>query len=324
MRVTLHNARFGKDGVFSPRHNDRNFNIENAEHIDQERTSNNRYWNCYNRSDMTFEEVEREFYEEHFTAHLNAQNQRYMASRHYKRTKTLDEYRTSRQTCPEETILMIGNKNSYVPPKTLWSICEEFKDWEQKTVPGLHVLNMSLHDDEASVHVHIRQVFLYKDKEGNEAVGQNKALEESGCIPLPYPDRPRSKYNNRKQTYSRMAREEFFNICRRHGLDTLLETQPREKSKSGRDLVEYQAEQAEERARSATALVKNQYLQTTRLRDEEKKLSARLQRKRDAYLQAENELDALEREIQEIQGFLHTAEQRKAFEIFNREHERTR
>lgn len=324
MRVTLHNGRYGKkNGVYSSRHNDRNFDTERAEHIDTERSQTNWNWNCFNRSDMTFEEVEQEFYKQHFTGHLNAQNQRYRASGHYKRVRTLDQYRTSRQTCPEETILMIGNKNGYVPPKTLQSICEEFIEWEQKTVPGLYVLNMSLHNDEQTPHIHIRQIFLYEDKEGNEAVGQDKALQKAG-IPLPYPNKPKSRYNNRKQTYSKMAREKFINICKEYGLDSLLETQPRERSKSGRDLIEYQAEQAEERAKNATALTQNQYLQTAQLRSEERKLSARLQRKRNACLQIEDKLDSLEQEFKEVQNFLHTAEQRRAFEIFNKEHERIR
>lgn len=46
MRMTIHNARTSKKfGAFTPKHNDRNFNIKNAEHIDPERTKGNIYWN---------------------------------------------------------------------------------------------------------------------------------------------------------------------------------------------------------------------------------------------------------------------------------------
>ena len=33
-RVTRHNGRSGKNGVYNPKHNDRSFNLSNAEHID--------------------------------------------------------------------------------------------------------------------------------------------------------------------------------------------------------------------------------------------------------------------------------------------------
>lgn len=37
MRLTTHNARIGKDGAFMVRHNDRDFDVVKAEHIDQEK-----------------------------------------------------------------------------------------------------------------------------------------------------------------------------------------------------------------------------------------------------------------------------------------------
>ena len=36
MRATRHNGRSGKNGTYNPKHNDRDFNIENSEHIDAE------------------------------------------------------------------------------------------------------------------------------------------------------------------------------------------------------------------------------------------------------------------------------------------------
>ena len=36
MKLTRHNGRSGKNGVYNPKHNDRNFKIENSEHIDPE------------------------------------------------------------------------------------------------------------------------------------------------------------------------------------------------------------------------------------------------------------------------------------------------
>jgi len=47
MRATRHNGRSGKNGTYNPKHNDRDFNIENSEHIDAERAKGNVYWDCY-------------------------------------------------------------------------------------------------------------------------------------------------------------------------------------------------------------------------------------------------------------------------------------
>ena len=76
MRATRHNGRVGKGGVFKAKHNDRTFDVDNADHIDNERVDQNIYWDCYqgfNYADaeghrperkMNFEEVEKSFYNE--------------------------------------------------------------------------------------------------------------------------------------------------------------------------------------------------------------------------------------------------------------------
>ena len=48
MKLTRHNGRTGKNGVYNPKHNDRQFNIDNSDHIDLERAKRNVYWDCYN------------------------------------------------------------------------------------------------------------------------------------------------------------------------------------------------------------------------------------------------------------------------------------
>ena len=251
MRMTIHNARTSKLGAFTPRHNDRNFDISHAEHIDPERTGGNIYWNWTGRADITFEDAEREFYEQHCRTHLDAKNARYVAQRHPERVRTMDEYRSNPRTCPEETILMIGNKNEYVPAKTLQAICEDLRNWEEKQIPGLKILNMALHvDEQGAPHIHMRRAWIYRDENGAELISQGKTLERAG-LPLPHPDKPQGRNNNRKQTFSKQERHALYEICREYGLENLLEMQPRERSKSGQALTEYQARQAEERANAA-------------------------------------------------------------------------
>ena len=249
MRATIHNGRTSHLGAFTPKHNDRNFNIKNAEHIDPERVKNNRYWNWTGNPATTFEAAEIAFYEKHISAHLEAQNARYRAQRHAERAKTMDEYRKSPQTCPEEVILQIGKMGDTIPADMMARIIQEQINWEQQQFPGVKVLDVALHmDEQGAPHIHERRAWVYTDKDGNLAISQNKALEQMG-IELPNPDRPRGRFNNRKQVFSRMCREHLLQICREHGLE--IEEIPQEKSRSGRTLEDYQAGEAEKRAADA-------------------------------------------------------------------------
>lgn len=248
MRATIHNGRTSHLGAFTPKHNDRNFDINHAEHIDPERVKNNRYWN-WTGKEITFEAAEQAFYEKHIRKHLDAQNVRYRAQRHAERAKTMDEYRRSPQTCPEEVILMIGKAGDTIPADMMARIIQEQINWEQKQFPGVKVLDVALHmDEQGAPHIHERRAWVYTDKDGNTAISQNKSLEQMG-VELPNPDRPRGRFNNRKQTFSRMCREHLLQICREHGLE--IEEIPQEKSRSGRTLEDYQAGEAEKRAADA-------------------------------------------------------------------------
>lgn len=251
MRMTIHNGRAGKNGTYSPKHNDRNFDISSAEHIDPERMSGNVYWNWTGKKDISFENCEKVFYEEHCRAHLDAVNQRHREQRHPERVRDMDAYRTARQTCPEETLLMIGNKDEHLPPRTLRAICKDLRNWEEKQIPGLRVLNMALHvDEEGAPHIHMRKAWIYRDENGTESIAQNKALQAAG-IPLPHPDKAAGRHNNRKQTFSQIERKALYEICREYGIESLLEMQPRERSRSGREFEDYKASKAEERAKAA-------------------------------------------------------------------------
>lgn len=249
MRATIHNGRTSNLGAFTPKHNDRNFNINHAEHINPERVKLNRYWNWTGNPETTFEAAEIAFYEKHIRQHLDAQNARYRAQRHAERAKTMDEYRKSPQTCPEEVILQIGKMGDTIPADMMARIIQEQINWEQKTFPGVRVLDVALHmDEQGAPHIHERRAWVYTDKDGNLAISQNKALEQMG-IELPNPDKPRGRFNNRKQTFSTRCREHLLQICREHGLE--IEEIPQEKSKSGRTLEDYQAGEAEKRAADA-------------------------------------------------------------------------
>lgn len=303
MRMTIHNARTSKKfGAFTPRHNDRNFDISHAEHIDPERTKGNIYWNWMNDPEATFEDAEKEFYEQHCRTHLDAVNQRYLEQRHPERVRTMDEYRKSPRTCPEETILMIGRKGDSIPPKTLRAICEDLRNWEENTVSGLKVLDIALHvDEEGAPHIHMRRAWIYRDENGTESISQGKALEGAG-IPLPHPDRPQGRNNNRKQTFSKQERQALYEICRGYGLESLLETQPREKSKSGRELEDYKAGKAEERARAAEMRAKAAEQKAQQMEQERDAARAERERIRGALTHARTRAEKAEKRAEEQQA----------------------
>lgn len=246
MRITTNNGRHTRGRVYSPRHNDRQFNLGKSTHIDPARTSNNWEWQWLENhgKQCSFEDAEREYYVRHISDHLQAVNRRYEAQRHAERAKTIDEYRRAPQSCPEETIICIGNREHHPDPSELLTAYLELQHWQQKQFPQLHVLDYAMHlDEQGAPHIHERHVWTYTDADGHLAIGQARALEQMG-IQRPHPEQPRNRYNNAKQTYTAMVRAQFVEICRRRGLE--IETQPRERSQSGLTLIEYQARQEEQ------------------------------------------------------------------------------
>lgn len=299
MRMTIHNARTSKLGTFTPKHNDRNFDISHAEHIDPERTKNNIYWNWTGKTDITFEDAERLFYEQHCRKHLDAVNQRYQEQRHPERIRSMDAYRTARHTCPEETLLMIGNQDEHLPPNTLRAICEDLRNWEENAIPGLKVLDMALHvDEEGAPHIHMRKAWMYRDENGVESISQGKALERAG-IPLPHPDKPQGRNNNRKQTFSQQERQALYEICKSYGLESLLEMQPQERSKSGRELEDYKASKAEERAQAAEMRAKAAEQKALQMEQERDAARAERERIRGALTHARTRAEKAEKKAQE-------------------------
>lgn len=248
IRVTLNNSRAG-----SARHNDRQFDTDRAEHIDPERMQNNWYWHCYQRQNptMSFDAAELQFYTKHFQRTLDTQNERAISARHPERVRDMDAYRHARKTCPEESLIYLGHAGNTVDADTLRDIVREQIRWEQREFPQFKILDVALHvDEEGAPHIHRRGVWIAHDSNGNEIVGQGRALAEMG-VERPNPSRPESRGNNAKMTYTAECRAHLQELCRARGID--LETTPRERSKSGRSLADYQAEQAEQRAEQARA-----------------------------------------------------------------------
>lgn len=230
MKLTRHNGRSGKNGAYNPKHNDRRFDIANSEHIDEDRAKQNVYWDCYqgfhfpkdqeqeDRIVYSFEQVERAFYSERYDDFCEGQHERNRKTGHSNRDRTTEDLRLDKKTCPEESLIQIGTMEKSVPPAVLAEIAAEFfEEFDRRFGEHIHILDWSLHLDEATPHIHERHVFDCKNRYGEIAPQQEKALEALG-FDLPKPDQKPGKLNNRKMTFDAACRTMLFDICKRHGL----------------------------------------------------------------------------------------------------------
>lgn len=297
-RATYHNGRKGKNGVYNPEHNDRSFLDE------EERPNENFYWHCLQSVDanLNFEEVEKIFYDDRFRDGLDFQNAKHKKARNHKRIKTMDEYRTSSMTCPEESLIYLGNirdikKGLYdeLDPNLFQEIMLEQLSWEQETYPNVQYLDYGIHvDEDGAIHGHARKVWIGHDEQGNEIVSQNGALNEMG-IERPDLTKKKGRYNNPKQTYTKQVREHFISVAQQYGLE--IETEPREKSKQGLEQDEYIAQQIHEDVENLTVERENLFSRINTLKTNKNSL--------------QGEITALESERKEVQDEIAETKEQK-------------
>ena len=303
MRVSNHNARVGKNGVFSPKHNDRNFNLE-PEHIDENKSKNNYYWMIYNEC-KSFEECEKEFYKNKFLFSLESINEKHIKSRHKERIKTMDDYRTSPKTCPEETLYYIGDKSNTVDTNVLQEIILKQLEWESEQFPDVVYLNIAIHrDEEGADHIHARKVYIAPDEDGFPIVNQTKALANMG-IERPDTSKPSSKFNNAKMTYTKLVREHFIELCKEYGLE--IETEPKEKSKTGYSLEEYKLNDTKSKLEE---IKEKQRLYQEKLDNQEETFLNKTDAKEKEFQALQDKLEAQDRANKDLQSSLDAREER--------------
>ncbi len=271
MRLTNRNARVDSAGT----HNDRNFNLDHADHIDQSAKHKNKYI-TYLGDDMpmTFEELEKEFYNQHFEEYLNIKNEKALACNHPSRVKTMDQYYRHKFTRPEDKILQIGDKGDHIDGDLLWSCALEYmEEFNNKYGDHCKILDMALHMDESTPHVHVRRVWVAEDENGIEFINQTKALTQMG-IERPNLVEEEGRYNNSKITFTQEDNELFIDICRNRGIEI-------ENPKFGRSHHFTVTEYKEEKDR-----IRNDYENDIKtLKEEAKQLEETVTNELDTYLQ---------------------------------------
>lgn len=252
MRLTFHNGKTHKNGkVYSTKHNDRNFDVNNAKHIKNDKTQQNinvNFGDIYKIKgfeNLSNEAVELLLYEQLFKKALDKQNAKYLKNRQKSRIKTINQLYKGKNTSPEETIFQIGNLENSITPELLHTIFCEYLDWHRQTFPNCFILNYNLHQDEQGApHIHFRKVWVAKNGNGDYVPSMTKCLAQMGIKPSGIKkdqnNEKITKYFNSQITYTKMNREFIFELCKKYNLN--LEKEPKEKSLVGKTLTQFQIE----------------------------------------------------------------------------------
>lgn len=232
-KASVHNGRANAKGVaYNPNHNTLEQSRVNQPHIDQKRIHLNQYLQYMGDGtaighrgggggyDSRKHELER--YRQLYGTGLEARNQRYRASGHRERVKTMSQVYRDPKTAPMETIFQLGNKRSETDEQTRTQVMvgawgDVLQHLHQQYGANLIPLDASLHREETTDHIHFRFALGAKDKFGHFMPNQNQALEAMGFHPDP--SKPRGRYNNPLVSFTDELRETFYLACERRGVE---------------------------------------------------------------------------------------------------------
>lgn len=236
MKVSYH---CGREGL--ARHNDRDFDLSCAPHIDKDRSKQNLYWQMPGYEGMSFTAMEAAYYRDTYGAGQEAINARYRKQGHKERCRSVDDLLHDDKTKPEEVILAIGDRKDDISPEAFKvcfrEFCHKLQKWNNDHAQPMQVLNIAVHaDEQGAVHAHLRRVWHYRDKDGNLRLGQDKALKAAG-VDLPDPDKPSGRYNNRKINFDTICRQWWQEAVRDQGYD--IDTEPEQTDRKHLSTADY-------------------------------------------------------------------------------------
>ena len=230
MKASYHNGRATKAGnVYNANHNTKIETRDRQKHIDHEKTLENIVWardiNNLSSKKLIRQEgsfdaraYEIQFYKEKFGAARERKNAEYIRTGHRADVRTMEQVINNRKTAPLETIYQIGKEGEHVTPEQLEKVFKEFTNWmQQQYGSNMDILDVALHVDEATPHIHARYVFFARDRNGDLDVNQTAAFKELGIGP-PDPQKKVGKYNNALMTFTERNREQFYLICEQQGI----------------------------------------------------------------------------------------------------------
>ena len=254
-KATYHCGRTTKGGkVYNANHNTLDKTRNGQNHIDHDRTKENLLFRLENGRMVRCDsynaiEYEKRRYKELFEDSLEARNERYRQQRHKERCRDIESLYRDTKKCPFEMILQVGKVDDEMSHEQKAELSKKIniefiKEMHKRYGKNFIPLDLSGHYDEVSVHWHYRAVFVYQGKDGLEP-NQSKALEEL-WIERPDMTKPVGKRNNPLMTFTAEARELYYQICERHGLEIDREVQnPSQKHK---ETLEYKCKQLQTEA----------------------------------------------------------------------------
>lgn len=257
MKATYHNGRANKGVAYNANHNTKAETRNQQRHIDHERTMENKIWVRdletldvaklqETRGSFDASAYELEFYKKRYGAARERKNADYIKSGHKEDVKTMEQVIKNPKTAPLETIFQIGTATETIDPAILEKATKEFINWMQKEYGNnMDILDIALHVDEATPHIHARCVLYGRDKNGDRDVNQSKAFKELK-IERPDPTKKQGKYNNPLMTFTERNRQKFYDICQSYGLQ--IDREVKNPSQKYLEVLEYKVQQEQERA----------------------------------------------------------------------------
>ena len=233
-KASVHNGRANSKGVaYNPNHNTLEQSRVNQPHIDQERIHLNQYLQYMGDGtaighrgggggyDSRKHELER--YRQLYGTGLEARNQRYRASGHRERVKTMSQVYRDPKTAPMETIFQLGNKRSETDEQTRTQVMvgawgDVLQHLHQQYGANLIPLDASLHREETTDHIHFRYTLGARDKFGHFVPNQNQALEAMGFNGRNPETGKKDRYHNPLVAFTDEVRETFYQACERRGV----------------------------------------------------------------------------------------------------------
>ena len=227
-KATYHSGRTTKGGkVFNANHNTYKKTRDGQSHINHDRTDENVLYRIENNKLKPCKsydciEFEKRRYKELFSDSLEAKNQRYIKQRHKERCRDIEDLYKDPKKCPFEMILQIGKSDDSLTFEEKAELSKRvnidfIREMHKRFGANLVPLDLSGHYDETTPHWHYRAVFVYQGKDGLEP-NQTKALESMG-IERPDKTKPIGKHNNSLMTFTEEARNLYYEICERYGLE---------------------------------------------------------------------------------------------------------
>lgn len=252
MKATMTQRRVG-----SANHNSRNTTKE-MDHVETNLTDRNLILvnvdgelRALTDQKENLRKIELAEYKEIFGDYIREQNQRYIEKGKRDKIKSLEEYYdNSRNGKPIEMILQIGaynefDKDSLENRKAFLNAINSYVSELKKSYPQMHILSVSLHTDETSLHAHVRYV-LWAEKDNLRTPLMDKALEQMG-VNLYNPSKEKGRFNNRLMRFSENLRSAWYDVVE-HITNIQIDREPdKKRRKEHLEKADYEWEASQKR-----------------------------------------------------------------------------